>query len=77
MHVEAAVLLQLGLLLIVLTAMSGIAWSVGFTAAPLLLLNSTPGFRGRLLAGPPDIGGAGVGGYQLDLQFRHRLQIAQ
>ncbi len=38
MHIDATILLELGLLLIVLTAMSGLAWRVGFTAAPLFLL---------------------------------------
>jgi len=37
-HIDATILLELGLLLIVLTAMSGLAWRVGFTAAPLFLL---------------------------------------
>ena len=38
MELEHDLLLELGLLFLVLTAMSGIAWRIGFSAAPLFLI---------------------------------------
>jgi CPA2 family monovalent cation:H+ antiporter-2 len=48
-HLEAEVLLELGLLLLVLTAMSGIAWRIGFSAAPLFLIAGLAGGDGGFI----------------------------
>lgn len=49
MHLEPSILLELGLLLLVLTAMSGLAWRIGFSAAPLFLIAGLAAGEGGII----------------------------
>ncbi|MCH9816524.1 MAG: cation:proton antiporter [Actinomycetia bacterium] len=49
MELEASILLELGVLLLVLTTMSGLAWRIGFSAAPLFLVAGLAAGEGGLV----------------------------